>query len=52
MQSSQACNDYSYGLPLMVTLIIARWVGNLFNEGLYDIHIELNHVPMITEEVS
>eukprot|EP01048_Picozoa_sp_COSAG05_P027550 COSAG05_NODE_8090_length_737_cov_0.728840_2_plen_42_part_01 len=24
---AQATNDYTYGLPLMLTLITARWVG-------------------------
>lgn len=35
----EATNDYTYGLPLMLTLITARWVGNVFNDGLYDIHV-------------
>ena len=43
----EATNDYSYGLPLMLTLMTARWVGNCFNEGLYDIHIHLNQVPLL-----
>lgn len=43
----EATNDYSYGLPLMLTLMTARWVGNTFNEGLYDIHIHLNQVPLL-----
>ena len=25
----------------------ARWVGNYFNDGLYDIHIHLNCVPLL-----
>jgi chloride channel 7 len=43
----EATDDYSYGLPLMLTLMTARWVGNLFNHGLYDIHIHLNKVPLL-----
>jgi H+/Cl- antiporter ClcA len=46
----EATNDYSYGLPLMLALITARWVGNLFNHGLYDIHIHLNKVPLLESE--
>lgn len=36
-----------WGLPIMVSLMAARWVGNGFNEGLYDIHIHLNHLPFL-----
>lgn len=36
-----------WGLPIMVSLMAARWVGNIFNEGLYDIHIHLKHLPFL-----
>ena len=36
-----------WGLPIMVTLMAARWVGNSFNEGLYDIHIHLKGYPFL-----
>lgn len=29
----ECTGDYQYGLPLMVTLLAARWTGNVFNEG-------------------
>ena len=31
----------------MVVLIISKWVGDYFNEGLYDIHIQLAGVPLL-----
>ena len=43
----EATDEIEYGLPLLVTLMIAKWVGDLFNEGLYDIHIELKEVPLL-----
>ena len=46
----EATNDYTYGLPLMLTLITARWVGNCFNDGLYDIHVHLNCVPILESD--
>ncbi|OWZ21547.1 Chloride Channel (ClC) protein [Phytophthora megakarya] len=36
-----------WGLPIMVSLMAARWVGNHFNESLYDIHIHLSHLPFL-----
>ncbi|OQR83573.1 Chloride Channel (ClC) Family [Achlya hypogyna] len=36
-----------WGLPIMVCLMMARWVGNSFNHGLYDIHIHLKHLPFL-----
>jgi len=46
----EATGDMQYVLPLMLTLMAARWVGNVFNESLYDIHIHLKHVPFLDEE--
>jgi len=43
----EATNDIQYGLPLMLTLMAAKWSGDLFNMGLYDIHIELKSVPFL-----
>ena len=36
-------------MPIIVLspLQVAKWVGDLFNEGLYDIHIELKDVPLM-----
>jgi chloride channel 7 len=46
----EATGDLQYGLPLMLTLLAARWTGNLFNEGLYDLHIHLRHWPLLEEK--
>lgn len=43
----ESTNDITYGLPIMLTLMIAKWVGDIFNEGLYDIHIELKKIPFL-----
>lgn len=43
----ESTNEISYGLPIMITLMVAKWSGDLFNEGLYDIHIQLKSVPLL-----
>jgi chloride channel 7 len=47
----EATGDMQYVLPLMLTLMAARWVGNVFNEGLYDIHIHLRSLPFLEDEL-
>ena len=45
----EATGDIQYLVPLMLTVMLARWVGNCFNEGLYDIHIHLKNIPLLEE---
>ena len=47
----EATGDLQYGLPLMLTLMAARFMGNVFNEGLYDIHIHLKRWPLLEEKL-
>jgi chloride channel 7 len=47
----EATGDMQYVLPLMLTLMAARWVGNFFNEGLYDIHIRLKRYPLLEPDM-
>jgi len=47
----EATGDMQYVLPLMIVLMAARFTGNVFNEGLYDIHIHLKHIPFMEPEV-
>ncbi|XP_071479352.1 H(+)/Cl(-) exchange transporter 6-like [Diadema antillarum] len=48
----ESTNEISYGLPIMVTLMVAKWSGDLFNQGLYDIHIKLRGVPLLEWEAN
>lgn len=47
----EATGDMQYVLPLMLTLMAARFTGNVFNEGLYDIHIKLKNIPFMEPDV-
>jgi len=43
----ECTGDIQLTVPLTVAVLFARWSANLFNEGLYDIHIELNKFPFL-----
>ncbi|XP_063223431.1 H(+)/Cl(-) exchange transporter 7 [Bacillus rossius redtenbacheri] len=46
----EATGNITFGLPLMLTLIMAKWIGDFFTEGIYDIHIQLMQVPLMPWE--
>ncbi|KAH9108991.1 hypothetical protein AeMF1_015870 [Aphanomyces euteiches] len=43
----EATGDLQYALPLMMTLMAARWVGNIFSEGLYEAQIQCRGIPFL-----
>ncbi|XP_035216187.1 H(+)/Cl(-) exchange transporter 7-like isoform X2 [Stegodyphus dumicola] len=43
----EAIGNITFGLPLMMAVMTAKWIGDLFNEGVYDIHIQLASVPFL-----
>jgi chloride channel 7 len=47
----EATGDMQYVTPLMLTVMAARFTGNVFNEGLYDMHIHLKNIPFMEAEV-
>ncbi|XP_072442536.1 H(+)/Cl(-) exchange transporter 6 isoform X2 [Chiloscyllium punctatum] len=46
----ESTNEITYGLPIMVTLMIAKWTGDFFNKGIYDLHVDLRGVPLLEWE--
>jgi hypothetical protein len=40
----EATNEVTYGLPIIVTLIVAKLVGDYFTPGIFDTHIGLRKV--------
>ena len=43
----EATGNVTFGLPLMLVLMTAKFVGDIFNEGIYDMHIHLMSVPIL-----
>lgn len=39
-------------LPILITLTFAKWVGDFFNEGIYDTQIIENKVPFLPWQIS
>ncbi|XP_076626273.1 chloride channel protein 7 isoform X1 [Colletes latitarsis] len=46
----EATQGISFGLPVIIVLIMAKWVGDFFNEGIYDIHIQMAGIPILPWE--
>ena len=47
----EGIGSVTFGLPIMITLIAAKWVGDYFNrESIYDSHIHLSSVPFLPWE--
>uniref|UniRef100_A0A0C9R3S7 Chloride channel protein n=1 Tax=Fopius arisanus TaxID=64838 RepID=A0A0C9R3S7_9HYME len=46
----EATQGISFGLPVIIVLIMAKWVGDFFNEGIYDIHIQMAGIPLLPWE--
>lgn len=43
----ETTGNISFALPLIITLISAKWTGDLFNDGIYDTQIAVSGVPML-----
>lgn len=48
----ESTGNISFGLPLIITLISAKWMGDYFNEGIYDTLIKVSNVPMLPWHVT
>ncbi|XP_047023936.1 H(+)/Cl(-) exchange transporter 7-like [Helicoverpa armigera] len=46
----ETTGQISNALPIIITLVVAKWTGDFFNEGIYDIHIQLAAVPLLPWE--
>lgn len=46
----ETTNNSTYAIPLMVTIMSAKVVGDLFTDGLYDMHIELQGIKFVHDQ--
>lgn len=46
----EATGCISFGLPIMICLMVAKWVADSFIEGLYDLAIHMANVPFLDWE--
>jgi len=43
----EATGNRQWSLPVLFVVAASKWAGDFFNRGLYDIHIDLKHVPLL-----
>eukprot|EP00912_Choanoflagellata_sp_UC4_P001875 UC4_evm1s1205 len=43
----EGTNQIQLGLPILVTLYAAKFVGDKFSDGLFNMHILLKHIPLL-----
>lgn len=48
----ESTGNISFALPLIITLISAKWMGDCINEGIYDTLIAISKVPMLPWNVN
>lgn len=46
----EVTGNIGYALPLTMTLVASKWTGDWFNRGIYDVSIELQHIPLLEWE--
>ena len=46
----ESTTNVSFLLPIALTIFVAKFVGDLFSEGIYDLHIHLKAFPFLPEQ--
>jgi len=47
----EVTGEAGFSLPIFTTVMVARWVGEAFNRGIYDMHIiDLKKIPLLEHE--
>jgi len=45
-------NDIYFLMPIMMTIMVSKWVGDWFNSALYDAHVLLKDIPYLEPKIS
>jgi chloride channel 7 len=48
----ETTQDVEFVMPIMITLMVSKWVGDMFNISLYDLHVELKCMPFVESQPS
>ena len=43
----ETTQNVQFLLPIMMILLVSKWVGDLFNISLYDLHVEIQCMPFV-----
>jgi len=43
----ETTNDVVYGLPLMITLMVSKWIGDFFDDGIYNMVYKVVRFPFL-----
>lgn len=43
----ETTQDMEFIMPIMLVIIVSKWVGDYFNISIYDIHVELRCIPFV-----
>ncbi|XP_059170124.1 H(+)/Cl(-) exchange transporter 7-like [Physella acuta] len=46
----ECTGDITFGLCIMIALMISKWVGDFFTTGLYDMNVEVSGIPLLSWE--
>ena len=48
----ETTNNVTYAVPIMITIMTAKIFGDMFNAGLYDIHVEFQGIKFLKDDPS
>ena len=48
----ESTTNVSFLLPISLTIFTAKFIGDLFSEGIYDLHVKLKRFPFLPDQVT